>query len=122
MSRIITSALCAILLVAGLPLLAQTKKEKRAEAGLRAVQGAVTDSSEKVVEGAVVLLKSSKSPEVKSFITRPDGTFEFKGLSVNIDYELRASAGDAMSGPKTLSTFDDRKVAIINLKLDQKKK
>jgi hypothetical protein len=72
------------------------------------------------VSGAVVQLKDTKTLQVRSFITQQDGAYHFAGLSTNVDYELKAEHEGASSGTKTLSVFDGRKNASINLKLDKK--
>lgn len=91
-----------------------------AQANTRSVQGGVTDASGAPVDQAVVQLKDTKSLSVRSFITRQDGTYHFHGLSTDIDYELRADYQGASSGTKTLSSFDSRKQAVIDLKLSKK--
>jgi len=94
------------------------KKEK--EDNMRSVQGVVRDSADAPVEGAVVQLKDTKTLRVKSFITRADGAYVFQGLSTNVDYEIKATHKGASSDTKTLSVFDSRKEAVVNLKLDKK--
>jgi hypothetical protein len=112
--------LVAVLLLAGTPAgFAQGKK--KGEDQNRSVKGAVRAADEQTVTGAVVQLKNSKTLQVRSFITKDDGTYYFLGLSPDIDYELRADFQGASSGTKTLSSFDSRKEAIINLKLNPKK-
>ncbi len=110
----------AVLLLAGAPSgFAQSKK--KAEEQNRSVKGAVKAADDQAVIGAVVQLKNTKTLQVRSFITKEDGTYYFLGLSRDIDYELRADFEGASSGSKTLSSFDSRKEAIINLKLNPKK-
>lgn len=99
----------------------QSKKEKAEDAQMRSVEGVVRDQSDNPVEGAVVQLKDTKTLRIRSFITKNDGSYYFHGLSRNTDYEIKADYRDASSDSKTLSVFDDRKKAVINLKLDQKK-
>jgi len=112
--------LVAVLLMAGAPAgFAQGKK--KAEEQNRSVKGAVRAADEQTVTGAVVQLKNTKTLQVRSFITKDDGSYYFLGLSPDIDYELRADFQGASSGTKTLSSFDSRKEAIINLKLNPKK-
>jgi hypothetical protein len=112
--------LVAVLLLAGAPAgFAQGKK--KGEGQTRSVKGAVKAADEQSVTGAVVQLKNTKTLQVRSFITKDDGTYYFLGLSPDIDYELRADFQGASSGAKTLSSFDSRKEAIINLKLNPKK-
>lgn len=95
------------------------KKEK--DDGTRSVQGIVRNASEQAVERAVVYLKDTKTLRVKSFITQADGQYQFHGLSTNIDYEIHAKFENSASEVKTLSVFDSRKQAVMNLKLEEKK-
>jgi hypothetical protein len=81
------------------------------------VEGQVTDSAGNAIVGAVVQLKDTKTLQIRSFITQKDGAYHFAGLSTNVDYDLRAERNGAFSGSKTLSSFNGRKVATVNLKL-----
>ena len=97
------------------------KKDKDSE-NTRAVGGVIRNEDDNPVEGAVVQLKDTKSLRVRSYFTKADGVYRFFGLSTNVDYEIRASFHDSAVGPKTLSVFDSRKQAILNLKLEPKPK
>jgi hypothetical protein len=94
--------------------------QKGGEGGVRSVQGSVSNPDESAVVGAVVQLKNMKTLQIRSFITLEDGTYHFFELSRDVDYELKADFQGASSGAKTLSTFDSRKKAVINLKLNKK--
>lgn len=98
--------------------LAQKKKD-REDTNTRNVHGVVTDGGDNPVDGVVVQLKDTKTLQVRSFITQDKGQFHFAGLSTNVDYELRAddAKSGTSSGTKTLSVFDSRKQATMNLKL-----
>lgn len=114
--------LCLVLAAAVLfaaPAPAQNKK--KGQETTRTVSGTVTAPDGSVVNGAVVQLKNLKSLQIRSFITQHDGMFHFNELSTDVDYELRADSGGASSSTRTLSSFDTRKEAIINLKLNPKK-
>lgn len=107
-----------LLLVACAPLgFAQSKK---AEEAMRSVQGSVTNADESAAVGAVVQLKNMKTLQVRSFITKEDGQYHFFELSPDVDYELKADLQGAASSAKTLSSFDSRKKAVLNLKLNKK--
>ena len=97
------------------------KGKQREDPTVRSVQGAVESATGKLIEGAVVQLKNTKSLQVRSFITQREGAYYFHGLSTDVDYELRAEYLDTASAAKTLSVYDSRKKAIINLKLEPKK-
>ncbi len=74
------------------------------------------------VPDAVVLLKDSKTLQIRSFIAQKDGKYHFFGLSTDINYELRAESHDMTSPTKTVSVFDSHKVVTLNLKLKKKLK
>jgi Carboxypeptidase regulatory-like domain len=94
---------------------AQTARNEDISA--RSVQGTVLDPSGAKVQGAAVLLKDTKTLQVRSFITQADGQYHFYGLNSNNDYQLHATHNGSSSPTKTLSVFDDRKKAVIDLKL-----
>ncbi|MBZ5723709.1 MAG: carboxypeptidase-like regulatory domain-containing protein [Acidobacteriia bacterium] len=97
------------------------QKKSKGDQNTRTVQGVVTAADDTAVAGAIVQLEDTKTKTVRSFITQEKGAYYFHGLSPDIDYELRANHQGASSGTKTLSSFDSRKEAIINLKLNPKK-
>jgi hypothetical protein len=101
--------------VAAVPASAQTARNEDVSA--RSVQGTVLDASGARVGGAVVLLKDTKTLQVRSFVTQTDGQYHFYGLNSNSDYQLRADHNGSSSSTKTLSVFDSRKKAVIDLKL-----
>src|SRR5258705_6934877 len=96
--------------------LAQKKKEEPT----RSVSGTVTSAEDVAVTGAVVQLKNMKNLQIRSFITKENGQYYFHGLNPDVDFELKADYSGASSRTKTLSSFDARKEAIINLKLNKK--
>ncbi len=108
-------SLC-LLLSSGIFLQAQKKGE---DARVRTVQGSVTGAKGEAITGAVVQLKNTKTLQIRSFITKEQGEYFFNGLSPDVDFELRAELNGAASGTKTLSSFDSRKQAVVNLKLDK---
>jgi hypothetical protein len=111
-------ALLAVLLLAANVGIAQSKKKGPAT---RSVTGTVTSADDKAIVGAMVQLKDTKTKMIRSFATQENGIYNFQGLSPDIDYELSATFEGAASPIKTLSTFDSRKEAVINLKLAAKK-
>jgi hypothetical protein len=109
--------------IVGAPVFGQNKsrEERREEANSRSATGLVTGADGMPAAGAVVQLKDMRTLQVRSFITQAEGTYHFYGLKADVDYQLTARSGDATSAPKTLSVFDSRKEAIVNLKLEAKK-
>lgn len=91
------------------------------QSGIRTVMGTVTDSRGHLLSGAVVQVEDMTSLHIRSFVTAADGSFSFRDLSTDRDYRLRARYRRIWGGRKTLSEFDSRKVAIVNLKVDAQK-
>ena len=66
------------------------------------------------------ILKNTKTLSVKTFIVGRDAAYRFTELSPNVDYELWAEYQGAKSDAKTVSSFDSRPQAHINLKVNTK--
>ena len=118
--QVLVVAALAMALSTGAFAQGKSREERRAEANSRNVQGLVTGADDQPVSGAVVQLKDMRTLQVRSFITQSDGAYHFSGLRMDIDYQVVAKAGEATAGPRTLSIFDTRKDAIMNLKLEKK--
>ena len=88
----------------------------------RSIQGMVVNGSGFPISGAVVLLKDTKTLQVRSYIAQADGKYQFFGLSSDINYQLRAEAHGFTSKTKTVSVFDSHKVVKLDLKVDKKRK
>jgi hypothetical protein len=118
--RSITGVLTVMLAfaVAGGPLFGQKKKDRDEDARSRTVEGSVRDQNDNLIEGAVVKLKNMKTLQVRSFITDENGAYRFHGLETDVDYKLQAEHGGRSSRERTLSVFDSRRKAIINLTLE----
>lgn len=120
MTKTLVSALAVLLIGASLAFALQRERD-RDDPNIRSVQGTVTNEQGGVVEGAVVQLKNTKTLQVRSFITNRDGNYYFHGLSRNVDYELKADYEGASSPVRTLSIFDSRRNAVINLRLESRR-
>lgn len=108
----------AVAMLAGMVLVPLAAQDKRNfDTATRSLKGVVTDRDDKPAPGAVVLLKDNKTLQVRSFIAQEKGDYHFYGLSTNDEYEVRAQLNGSSSGSKTLSAFDNRKEATIDLKL-----
>ncbi len=119
MRKLLTLVTAGVALAIAVPAFAADKKDKQ-ETSTRTVQGVVTDAAEGSIEGAVVQLKDTKSLQIRSYITKTGGQYQFHGLNPNVDYELKADHNGASSNARTLSSFDGRKQAVMNLKVEKK--
>ena len=72
--------------------------------------------------GAIVLLKDTKTLQVRSYIAQQDGKYHFYGLSTDVNYQLRAEHNGTTSKIKTVSVFDSHRNVHLDLKLIKKMK
>jgi hypothetical protein len=93
--------------------------KKAQEPKERTVEGVVSDAAGAPVPNAVVQLTNTRNQQIRSFIAKEKGDYYFNGLSPDVDYTLRAEFNGASSPLKTLSAYDSRKQAVINLKLNK---
>jgi len=110
----------ALAVLVCVPAVLAQKIKKGDDQTNRTVQGIVTSPEDAPVGGAVVQLKNTKTLQIRSFITKEDGSYYFNGLSPDVDFELRAENQGSSSSTKTVSSFDSRKTVTINLKLNKK--
>jgi len=123
MKRLTTIA--AILLASGALLGVPTAEatavfQRGAQGEARTLVGHVLNDREQPLPKAIVYLKNTKNLAIKTYISEPDGTFRFSGLTPNIDYEVYAEHEGARSDTKTLSGFDSRKQVSVTLKIKGK--
>lgn len=112
MARRLTTAFLLILLATF--AFAQKKAKEPTE---RSVSGIVTDAGGSAIPGAIVQLKNTKTLQVRSFIAKEMGDYFFHGLATDVDYELKAESNGKVSPTKTLSSFDTKTEAKINLQI-----
>jgi hypothetical protein len=91
--------------------------QKSEDTTTRTVEGTVTDANNQPVADAVVQLKNTKTLQIRSFITQGDGAYHFAGLGADVEYQLKADRDGSSTSWKTLSVFNTKKTAVINLKL-----
>ncbi len=83
----------------------------------RTIEGRVLTKAGAPVPGAVVLIKDSKTLQVRSYIAQADGQYHFFGLSTDVNYALHAQSQDLISKDKMVSVFDSHKTVKLDLKL-----
>jgi hypothetical protein len=113
MSRKLVAALTVLLLLAIVVPVALASDGP----STRTLQGQVMRGGDAPLPGAVVYLKNTKTMAVRSFISDDRGNYRFTSLSPNVDYEVHAEYKGEKSDVKTLSSFDSRANAMINLKI-----
>jgi hypothetical protein len=86
----------------------------------RVIEGQVQDLKGSPVPNAVVLLKDTKSLQIRSYIAQADGSYHFFGLSTDVNYQIRAHDGEMMSPWKLVSVFNSHLHVKVNLKLKKK--
>lgn len=119
MKGILTALAMAFLMCAAAPSALAQKDKQKEDLTVRSVEGVVTDEQGDPVQGAVVYLENDKTKAVRTYNSNEQGRYIFHGLNVNVDYRLQAKRGGVESDKKTLSVFDSRRKAVINLKLEK---
>ena len=117
--KLMLSAAITVLLAAALTAPAQLVSVSDKEPQVRSLTGQVMNQQDRPLAESIVYLKNTKTMAVKTFIAGADGTYRFNALSPNVDYEVYAEHKGKRSDVKTLSSFDSRKTAIINLKIKE---
>jgi secreted trypsin-like serine protease len=87
----------------------------------RIIGGKVVDSGSAPMQGAIVYLKNDKTLEVRSYISTQGGAYRFGQLSSGSDYSLWAEHQGKKSKTRTISSFDEKRVFDITLKVDTAK-
>ncbi len=88
----------------------------------RVIEGTVKDAHGTPISGAIVLLKDTKTLQIRSYIAQSDGTYKFFGLSTDVNYQVRAQAKGLTSSDKLISVFDSHKFIKVDLTIKDKKK
>ncbi len=86
----------------------------------RSIEGTVLDANGTFIPGAIVLLKDTKTLQVRSYIAQNNGRYQFYGLSRDISYQVRAEARGMTSKTKMVSVFASHSVIRLNLKVTKK--
>jgi hypothetical protein len=86
----------------------------------RTLTGFVSNQHGAPLSDSVVYLTNTRSMNVKTYIVGKDGMYRFPALSPNVDYQVYAQYKDRKSDTKTLSSFDSRPNAVINLRIQVK--
>lgn len=116
-SRLLTIAVLLIL-VACLARISGNTKPVAAQTTQRSVQGRVVDEKDVPIRSAIVYLSDQRTMTVESYITQEDGAYRFEQLSPNDDYKLWAQVDGKKSKPKILSSFDDKAVFRVIIRID----
>ena len=85
--------------------------------GQRTVSGTVLNPDSEPVSGATVFLKNEKTKSIRSYTSTADGHFHFAQVDMSVDFDLWAEKDGKKSATKTVSSWDDRKDFISDLKL-----
>lgn len=85
--------------------------------GERTVSGTILNENAQAVVGATVFLKNEKTKAIRSYISTADGHYHFAQVDMSVDFDLWAEKDGKKSAVKTVSSWDDRKQFILDLKL-----
>jgi len=85
--------------------------------GDRTVSGTILSESGQPVVGATVFLKNEKTKAIRSYISTAGGHFRFSQVDMSVDFDLWVEKDGRKSPTKTVSSWDDRKEFVSDLKL-----
>jgi Carboxypeptidase regulatory-like domain len=85
--------------------------------GERTVSGAVSNESSQPVVGATVFLRNTKTKAIRSYFSTAEGHYRFSQVDMSVDFDLWAEKDGRKSATKTVSSWDDRKDFVSDLKL-----
>ena len=83
----------------------------------RSVEGHVVNPGGSPISGAIVYLSDNRTLTVESYITQQDGAYRFEQISPDDNYKLWAKADGIKSKVRAISSFDDRSVFHVLLKI-----
>ena len=86
-------------------------------AKFKTLEGKVFGNGAAPLPSAIVYLQDSKTSSIRSFIATQDGSYRFGQVSPDVDYQVWAKYKNAKSPSKTISSFDSRKVVVIDFHL-----
>jgi hypothetical protein len=116
-SQLLTIAVL-LLFIACLARISGNTKPVAAQTPQRSVQGRVVNQNDVPIRSAIVYLSDQHTMAVESYITQEDGAYRFEQLSPNDDYKLWAKVDGKTSKPKILSSFDDRTVFRVIIRIE----
>lgn len=85
--------------------------------GRRTVSGAVLDGNSQPIVGATVFLKNQKTQAIRSYTSTRMGHFHFAQVDMSVDFDLWAENNGKKSPTKVVSSWDDRKDFVTDLKI-----
>jgi hypothetical protein len=109
----VRAAVCCAALLAVMGALPTARAQD--QYGLRNLSGKVLDAKDAPISGAVVYLQSSRSNDIKSFISTANGSYRFADISADTDYTVWAAFKGKKSPTREVSSFDTRKNVFIDL-------
>lgn len=93
------------------------RPSKDKQSNTRVIDGIVKDAADNPLSNAIVQLKNTKTSSIVDFATKDDGKFVFRDLPMDVNFELVAKRGDAVTPTRKISIYDTRKHVIVNFEL-----
>ncbi len=85
------------------------------------MHGTVVNSRNTPIASAVVYLKNLRTMAIRTYISSQRGHYRFSGLDPNADYQIHAEHENFTSITRTISSYDNRRDILLDLKVDRKK-
>jgi dienelactone hydrolase len=92
--------------------------KRKDEAKTKNIHGVVQDLRGKPIVGARVLIRNVKDNTTRTVTTDETGSYAVRGLTPNVDYEVRADFRGVVSEKKAVSAYLDREDNLLTFDLD----
>lgn len=92
--------------------------KRKDEAKTKNIHGVVQDLRGKPIVGARVLIRNMKDNTTRTVTTDETGNYAVRGLTPDVDYEVRADFRGVVSEKKAVSAFLDREDNLLSFNLD----
>jgi pimeloyl-ACP methyl ester carboxylesterase len=93
-------------------------KPRKDEEKTKTVYGVVQDQTGKPIVGARVLIRNVKDNISRTILTDQTGSYQLRGLAFDVDYEVRADFGGAISEVKNINALLNREDNLLNFQLN----
>jgi hypothetical protein len=84
----------------------------------RSLSGIVTDTHHEPLKGAVVEVQNEDDKSVISFLTSPDGHYDFKRINSNVDFTFWATYRGHRSKTHNIGKFNSNLAEVVNLEIN----
>ena len=103
-----------VCMAAGIFFCAASLSAQTPQRTVRSLSGTITDSGHEPIRNAVVQLRNEANNEIITYITDKTGSYDFKRLNGDTDYDVWVEFRGKHSVTRNISKFDSHMTKVIN--------